>query len=42
MGTPEREAKVAALRNALIEGERSGPSTPFDLDAFIAAKRAAD
>lgn len=34
----EHEAKVEALRNALIEGEQSGPATPFDLDAFIADK----
>jgi antitoxin ParD1/3/4 len=33
---PERRArKIAALRAALIEGERSGASTPFDLEAFI-------
>ncbi|HVJ52547.1 MAG TPA: type II toxin-antitoxin system ParD family antitoxin [Aliidongia sp.] len=37
----EQEATLAALRNALIEGEESGPSTPFDFDAFIAQKRAA-
>jgi len=35
----EREAKLAALRAALIEGEESGPSTPFDFEAFIALKR---
>ena len=35
----EREAKLDALRAALIEGENSGPSTPFDFDAFIARKR---
>jgi antitoxin ParD1/3/4 len=35
----EREAKLAALRAALIEGEESGPSTPFDFEAFIARKR---
>jgi antitoxin ParD1/3/4 len=35
----EQEAKLEALRAALIEGERSGPSTPFDFDAFIATKR---
>ena len=35
----EREAKLAALRSALIEGEESGPATPFDLEAFIARKR---
>jgi antitoxin ParD1/3/4 len=37
----EQEVKLAALRAALIEGERSGPSTPFDFDAFIAGKRVA-
>lgn len=35
----EREAKLSALRAALIEGEQSGPSTPFDFEAFIARKR---
>ena len=34
----EHEAKVEALREALIEGERSGPAAPFDFDAFIARK----
>jgi antitoxin ParD1/3/4 len=32
----EQEAKLAALRAALIEGEESGLSTPFDFEAFIA------
>jgi antitoxin ParD1/3/4 len=36
----EEEAKLAALRAALIVGERSGPSTPFDVKAFLARKRA--
>lgn len=36
----EQEAKLAALRAALVEGEQSGASTPFDFDAFIARKRA--
>ena len=35
----EQELKVEALRAALIEGEESGPATPFDFDAFIAGKR---
>lgn len=37
----EQEAKLEALRNALIAGEESGPSTPFDFEAFIARKRGA-
>ena len=37
----EQEMKLAALRAALIEGEQSGPSTPFDFEAFIERKRAA-
>ena len=36
----ESEARLAALRAALDEGEVSGPSTPFDFDAFIAKKLA--
>jgi antitoxin ParD1/3/4 len=36
----ENETRLAAaLQAALIEGERSGASTPFDFDAFIARKR---
>ncbi len=35
----EHEANVEALREALIEGEQSGPATPFDFDAFIARKK---
>ena len=35
----EHEAGVEALREALIEGERSGSSTPFDFDAFIDRKK---
>ena len=35
----EHEAKLEALRNALIEGEESGASTAFDFEAFIARKR---
>ena len=37
----EWETKLAALRAALIEGEQSGPSTPFDIEAFVARKRLA-
>lgn len=36
----EHEARVQALRSALLEGERSGPSEPFDFEAFIQRKRA--
>ena len=36
----EREAAFEALRAALVEGEVSGPSAPFDFDAFIARKSA--
>ncbi|WP_370238737.1 type II toxin-antitoxin system ParD family antitoxin [Brevundimonas sp.] len=35
----EREAGVQALRAALAVGEASGPSTAFDFEAFIEAKR---
>ncbi len=35
----EREAKLAALRAALIEGEESGEAADFDFDAFLAGKR---
>ena len=37
----EHEAKVEVLREALVEGEQSGPATPFDFDAFIARKKPA-
>ncbi len=33
------EAKLAALRAALIAGEESGPSTEFDFGEFLARKR---
>jgi antitoxin ParD1/3/4 len=36
----EQETRLAALRAALIEGEESGAATPFDMEAFIARKRA--
>ena len=35
----EHEAKVKALQQALIEGEESGPSQPFDFDRFLEGKR---
>ncbi|MFZ5929587.1 MAG: type II toxin-antitoxin system ParD family antitoxin [Pseudomonadota bacterium] len=35
----EHEARLEALRAALIEGEQSGHAAPFDFDAFLARKR---
>jgi antitoxin ParD1/3/4 len=35
----DQETKWAALRAALVQGENSGPSTPFDFEAFITRKR---
>jgi antitoxin ParD1/3/4 len=35
----DQEAQLSALRAALVEGETSGASTPFDFDAFVARKR---
>ncbi len=37
----EHEINVKALREALIEGEESGPAQPFDFDALIARKHQA-
>ena len=37
----EHEAKLEALRSALIEGEQSGPYRGFDFEAFIKRKRKA-
>lgn len=36
----EHETRLQALRDALIAGEESGPSAPFDFDDFLARKRA--
>ena len=36
----EHETKLHALRAALIAGEDSGPSTPFDVERFVHEKRA--
>ena len=36
----EEEAKLAALRKALIKGEQSGLARPFDFDAFLKKKNA--
>ena len=35
----EHQARVEALREALIEGERSGAAVPFDFDALIDRKK---
>ena len=35
----EEEAKLSALRAALIEGETSGDAIPFDFQQFIARQR---
>ena len=37
----EQEARLAALRSALIAGEKSVQSRPFDFDAFVSRKRTA-
>jgi antitoxin ParD1/3/4 len=34
----EDEAKLDALRAALIEGENSGMAEPFDIEEFLAAR----
>lgn len=36
----EHELQVEADRAALIEGEASGPAEPFEVEAFLMAKRA--
>ncbi len=35
----DRETRLRALRQALIAGEESGESTPFDFDQFISGRR---
>ena len=35
----EHEARVEALREALMEGEQSGSAAPFDFDSFIDRKK---
>jgi antitoxin ParD1/3/4 len=35
----EHEARLETLRVALIEGEQSGPSAPFDFDRFLEGRR---
>ncbi len=34
----EQELKIERLRLAIIEGENSGPTRPFDMKAFIKSK----
>lgn len=36
----ERQAKLEALRGALLEGMRSGPATPLDMPAIIREAKA--
>ena len=36
----DRETQLRTLREALITGERSGQSTPFDFDDYLSRKRA--
>ncbi|MCJ8052705.1 type II toxin-antitoxin system ParD family antitoxin [Shinella curvata] len=36
----QREAKVAALRDAIQEGLKSGPAAPLDMEAIKARARA--
>jgi antitoxin ParD1/3/4 len=37
----EQELKIERLRAAIIEGEKSGPATPFEMSDFIKSKRRA-
>ena len=34
-----QDVKLETLRAALIDGEQSGPSSSFDMELYIAAKR---
>ncbi|HCK83466.1 MAG TPA: type II toxin-antitoxin system ParD family antitoxin [Hyphomonadaceae bacterium] len=36
----EQEAKLASPREALVEGEQSGPAKPFDEEGFLARMHA--
>lgn len=36
----ERDVRVEALRQALIDGENSGPGVPWDVDEFLKEMRA--
>lgn len=35
----EHERRTRALRDALLEGERSGPPEDFDFDAFVGRRK---
>ncbi|BBX18755.1 type II toxin-antitoxin system ParD family antitoxin [Mycolicibacterium duvalii] len=35
----DRETRLRAVRQALIDGERSGESTPFEFDELVTRKR---
>ena len=35
----DRETRLRALRRALVAGENSGESTPFDFDEYLADKQ---
>ena len=35
------EQKIKNLRAAIIEGEASGPATPFNMDDYLKSKRSA-
>ncbi|MGD7732058.1 type II toxin-antitoxin system ParD family antitoxin [Propionibacteriaceae bacterium G57] len=37
--TDDQETQLAALRQALADGEASGAAVPFDFDAFIASRK---
>lgn len=37
----EDEARLEALRAALVEGEGSGAARPFDVEAFLKSRRSA-
>jgi Arc/MetJ-type ribon-helix-helix transcriptional regulator len=38
-GSKTYEERLEALRAALIQGEKSGQSEPFDFDEFLTRKR---
>jgi antitoxin ParD1/3/4 len=37
----DRETRLRASRQALVAGEQSGESTPFDFDEFVVRKQTA-